>query len=61
MKLKELLKGIRVKNITGPIELDIKGITINPREKISSTAFVSIAGLKKDGHDFVWRQRRETS
>lgn len=53
MKLKELLKGIRVKKITGPIELDVKGITINSREKIPSTVFVSIAGLKKDGHDFA--------
>jgi len=53
MKLKELLKGIRVKKITGSTGLNIKGITINSKEEKPNTVFVSIAGLEKDGHDFA--------
>ena len=53
MKLIKLLKDVKFKEIYGPTDIEIKDISINSKNKITSSIFVAIVGFKHDGHDFV--------
>ena len=53
MNLQSLLKGIGIKNITGPLTSDIKGIAYDSRLVEPGFLFVAVKGFKFDGHNFI--------
>jgi len=53
MKLTNVLKDIGYTSIIGPQEVEISGISINSKKIKTGDLFISIAGFKKDGHDFA--------
>ncbi len=53
MKLKELLKGLKVKKLTGNPAVEIKGISDDSRRIKPGFLFVALRGEKQDGHDFI--------
>ena len=53
MKLEELLKGIRVVNITGDTTTKIESINIDSREVGADGVFVAIKGTQADGHNYI--------
>ena len=53
MKLEELLKGIRIVNITGDTTTKIKSINIDSREVGIDGVFVAIKGTQADGHNYI--------
>ncbi len=55
MKLEELLKSIRVVNITGDMATEIKSINIDSRAVDTDGAFVAIRGTQADGHNYIGR------
>ena len=53
MRLKELLKNVEVLNVIGDVEVDIKGVNIDPRRIEAGHLFVAIPGTQTDGHKFI--------
>src|SRR5574344_1871396 len=53
MKLEELLKGVRVVNITGDTTTEIASINIDSRAVSADGAFVAIRGTQADGHAYI--------
>lgn len=53
MKLEELLKGVRVVNITGDTTTEIASINIDSRAVSANGAFVAIRGTQADGHAYI--------
>ncbi len=53
MKLEQLIKGLEVIEVKGPISPEIKGIAYSSRKVKSGFLFVAIQGLKDDGHNFI--------
>jgi UDP-N-acetylmuramoyl-L-alanyl-D-glutamate--2,6-diaminopimelate ligase len=53
MNLQSLLKGIGIKNTTGPLSSDIKGIAYDSRLVEPGFLFVAVKGFKFDGHNFI--------
>ncbi len=53
MKLSDLLNNIKVIQVTGMIDTEIKNIVIDSREANKNSMFVAIKGFKTDGHKFI--------
>ena len=53
MRLKELLKNVKVLNVIGDVEVDIKGVNIDSRRIEAGHLFVAIPGTQTDGHKFI--------
>lgn len=51
--LTDLLNGIVVKEITGRVDILIKGITFDSRKVVPDTLFAAIKGLQTDGHFYI--------
>ncbi|MBC7332937.1 MAG: UDP-N-acetylmuramoyl-L-alanyl-D-glutamate--2,6-diaminopimelate ligase [Actinobacteria bacterium] len=53
MKIAELIKGLKLKEISGYVDLEIRDISIDSRKVSRDCLFVAIPGFKYDGHGFV--------
>jgi UDP-N-acetylmuramoyl-L-alanyl-D-glutamate--2,6-diaminopimelate ligase len=53
MTIAELLKGIRTRQIDGPLKKEIAGMAYDSRLVKKGFLFVAIKGFSEDGHDFV--------
>ncbi|WP_321478950.1 UDP-N-acetylmuramoyl-L-alanyl-D-glutamate--2,6-diaminopimelate ligase [uncultured Bacteroides sp.] len=53
MKLEELLKTVRIVNITGQTEIDIKGVNIDSRLVEKGDLFMAMKGTQTDGHAYI--------
>lgn len=53
MKLEELLKQIKVRNISGSLDCSITGVNIDSRRIQSGHLFVAIRGTQSDGHSYI--------
>lgn len=53
MRLSELLKNVRVQNLIGDAEIEIKGVNIDSRRIEAGHLFVAIPGTQTDGHRFI--------
>ncbi len=53
MKLSDLLNNIKVIQVTGMVDTEIKNIVIDSREVNKNSMFVAIKGFKTDGHNFI--------
>ena len=53
MKLKELLKGIAIKQVKGDLGVEITGISYDSRSVKRGDLFVCITGTKDDGHRYA--------
>ncbi|MDP3296513.1 MAG: UDP-N-acetylmuramoyl-L-alanyl-D-glutamate--2,6-diaminopimelate ligase [Thermodesulfovibrionia bacterium] len=53
MTIAEILRGLNVKRITGPLEKEIEGIAYDSRVVKKGFLFVAIKGLSVDGHAFI--------
>jgi len=53
MKLNDLLKNIKLLNIVGNTDKDIKGINIDSRKIEQGHLFVAMKGTQTDGHKFI--------
>ncbi|GAB6010716.1 UDP-N-acetylmuramoyl-L-alanyl-D-glutamate--2,6-diaminopimelate ligase [Viscerimonas tarda] len=53
MKLRELLSGLDVVEITGSDALDISGIASDSRKAVKGSLFVALKGVQVDGHQYV--------
>ena len=53
MKLEELLKGIKISDIKGSEDCEVKGIEIDSRNISDSYLFVAMRGTVTDGHTYI--------
>ncbi|MBO5661353.1 MAG: UDP-N-acetylmuramoyl-L-alanyl-D-glutamate--2,6-diaminopimelate ligase, partial [Tidjanibacter sp.] len=53
MKLKELLKGVEVREIVGTTEREVTTLTMDSRQAAEGALFAAIVGTAVDGHRFV--------
>ncbi len=53
MTILELLEGLRVSKITGPLDIEIKGIAYDSRLVEKDFLFVAVKGFTVDGHDYI--------
>lgn len=53
MKLQDLLKHVDVVDIKGEDNIDVTGIFTDSRKSIEGSAFIALAGVQVDGHQYV--------
>ena len=53
MKLKELIKGLKVVEYEGDLEIEIGSIAYDSRKSREGSVFVCIEGFKVDGHKYI--------
>jgi len=53
MKLSELIKNIKIKEVTGNLDIEIKGIYHDSRKIKKDFLFVCVKGFVTDGHNFI--------
>lgn len=53
MKLEEILKKIKIKNLQGSLQTEISGINIDSRLIKPGHLFVAIKGTQADGHNYI--------
>lgn len=53
MKLNQLLKGIAVKKVVGPLDIEVRGIEFDSRKVSEGEVFVAQTGTAVDGHTFI--------
>ena len=53
MKLRELIKNINYRKMTGNPDTEVKGITSNSKEAGDGFLFCAVRGDKTDGHKFI--------
>ncbi|HPD01481.1 MAG TPA: UDP-N-acetylmuramoyl-L-alanyl-D-glutamate--2,6-diaminopimelate ligase [Acetivibrio sp.] len=53
MKLKELIKGLKVVELEGDMEIEIGSIAYDSRKAKEGSVFVCIEGFKVDGHKYI--------
>jgi len=53
MKLRELLSGVELSQLTGPTDVDIQSVAYDSRKATSSCLFFALHGEKLDGMNFV--------
>lgn len=54
MRLAELLKDIKFKNIYGSLDLNVEDISINSKSAAPGSIFTAVVGFKEDGHNFAY-------
>ncbi len=53
MKLSELIKNLKIKEVAGTLNIDIKGVYHDSRKIEKDFLFVCIKGFITDGHKFI--------
>ncbi|NLW55395.1 MAG: UDP-N-acetylmuramoyl-L-alanyl-D-glutamate--2,6-diaminopimelate ligase [Firmicutes bacterium] len=53
MKLKTILEGIPVLDVTGDLETEISAVVLNSQQVTPGTLFIALQGSRHDGHQFV--------
>ena len=53
MKLADLLKGVAVRELKAPPELEIEDICYDSRRAAPGTLFVAVRGFESDGHRYI--------
>lgn len=53
VRLSQLLEALKEKEVSGPQDIEIKGITYNSKRVGKSSLFVAIKGYRTDGHLFI--------
>ena len=53
MKLKTILEGIPVLDVTGDLENEISAVVLNSQQVTPGTLFIALQGSRHDGHQFV--------
>lgn len=53
MSIAELLRGLKIKRVIGPLEREIKGIAYDSRVVKNGFLFVAIRGFSLDGHTYI--------
>jgi UDP-N-acetylmuramoyl-L-alanyl-D-glutamate--2,6-diaminopimelate ligase len=53
MKLNHLLKGVGLYNLSGNLDLEIKGLTYDSRQVQPGSLFVALRGHQQNGHDYL--------
>ncbi len=53
MTIAELLRGLKVKRVSGPLEKEIKGVAYDSRLVKNGYLFVAIIGFSVDGHAYI--------
>ncbi len=53
MTIAEILRGLNVKRITGPLEKEVEGIAYDSRRVKKGFLFVAIKGFSADGHAYI--------
>lgn len=53
MKLKNILEGIPVLDVTGDLETEISTVVLNSQEVTPGALFIALTGSRHDGHQFV--------
>jgi len=52
-KLKDVLQGLKLEVVEGPINLEIAGITTDSKTVKENFLFIAVKGSSYDGHDFI--------
>lgn len=53
MKIEEIINGINIVSVTGPINIEISSVEFDSRKVKKDSLFVAVKGYKTDGHDFI--------
>ena len=53
MKLRELLHGIDLMEMSADLEMEITGVSYDSRQTRSGDLFVAMAGYETDGHKYI--------
>lgn len=53
MKLRELLRGVKTRQIVGSLDVNIQGVSYNSKEVGDGFLFVALPGTRTDGHRFI--------
>lgn len=53
MKLEEIINGIYVKSVSGPITVDVSGVFYDSRKVVPGGVFCALEGVGADGHDYL--------
>lgn len=53
MTIEEILRGLDVKKVKGPLDKEIKGIAYDSRVVKDGCLFVAVRGFSKDGHTYI--------
>lgn len=53
MKLEDAIDSIHVKSVSGPIDVDVSGVSYDSRKITSGGVFCALKGVSSDGHDFI--------
>ncbi len=53
MKIENLINGLRVKEVAGPIDKELSAITADSRQAREGGLFVAVRGVTVDGHSFI--------
>jgi len=53
MTIAELLRGLKTKRVSGPLERDVKGIAYDSRAIKNGFIFVAVKGFSVDGHAYI--------
>ncbi len=53
MRIKDIIAGCSVKNVSGDLTLEVNSIVFDSRKAIEGTAFVAIKGTQSDGHQYI--------
>jgi ATP-dependent DNA ligase len=53
MKLRKILEGVEIKNMTGETQREIEGIAYHSKQVGEGFLFAAIRGLEFDGHQFI--------
>lgn len=53
MNLEDIIDGIYVKSVAGPLALEVSGVFYDSRDLIKGGVFCALEGLGADGHDYL--------
>jgi len=53
MKLEDIIDGIYVKSVAGPIAVEVSGVFYDSRQVVPGGVFCALEGLGSDGHDYL--------
>ena len=58
MLLKQLLKGVNVKEIINEKDINIEEVVVNSKKATKNSLFICLNGNDYDGHNFVQEAKR---